>query len=69
MDSEGADGGQVRQEPHEIAVRIAQKLREAGVGCGIVNLVPTETAVLRRDRIVVGLALIFLTALAWSCLL
>jgi predicted metal-binding membrane protein len=39
------------------------------LSCGIVNLVPTEPAVLRRDRIVVCLALIFLTALAWSYLL
>ena len=29
---------------------------------------PTETAVLRRDRIIIGLALILLTALAWSYL-
>ena len=69
---EGADGGgpsRVGKEPHQTAAHIAQKLRDAGVSCGIVNLVPTETAVLRRDRIVVCLALIFLTALAWSYLL
>src|SRR5215471_3413923 len=51
------------------SAHIAQKLRDAGVGCAIVNLVPTERAVLRRDRIVVCLALIFLTALAWNYLL
>ena len=56
------------KEPHQTA-HIAQKLRDAGVGCAIVNLVPTEPAVLRRDRIVVYLALIFLTGLAWSYLL
>ena len=54
---------------HLTAAFIAVKLRAAGIGCEIVNLVPTETAVLRRDRIVVCLALIFLTALAWSYLL
>jgi predicted metal-binding membrane protein len=35
----------------------------------MVNLVPTEPAVLRRDRTVIGLALLLLTALAWSYVL
>jgi predicted metal-binding membrane protein len=39
------------------------------MGCGIVNPMPTEPAVLQRDRILVGLALILLTALAWSYML
>jgi predicted metal-binding membrane protein len=52
-----------------LMARIAQKLRNAGLGCEIVTFVPTETAVLRRDRIVVTLALTLLTALAWSYLL
>jgi predicted metal-binding membrane protein len=69
VDSEGTDGGQVRQEPQEIAARIAQDLRHSGFSCETVNLVPTDTAVLRRDRIVVALALILLTGLAWSDLL
>ena len=51
------------------AALIAQKLRDSGVGCEIVNFVPAETAVLRRDRIVVVLALTLLTALAWGYLL
>ena len=51
------------------AAFIATKLRDAGLGCEIVNFVPTETAVLRRDRVVVVLALTLLTALAWSYLL
>jgi predicted metal-binding membrane protein len=59
----------VGEEPHQKSARIAQKLRDAGVGCEIVNLVRTEATVLRRDRIVVCLALIFLTALAWGYLL
>ena len=49
--------------------RIAQKLRDAGLGCEILNLAPTEAAVLRRDRIVVILGLTLLTALAWGYLL
>jgi hypothetical protein len=51
---------------HLLTARIAQKLRDAGMGCEIVNLVPTPTAVLRRDRIIVILALGLLTGLAWS---
>jgi predicted metal-binding membrane protein len=52
-----------------MAAEIASKLRDAGLGCEIVNFVPADTAVLRRDRIVVVLALTLLTALAWSYLL
>jgi predicted metal-binding membrane protein len=59
----------VSQDNHQPTVRVAQKLRNAGLGCEIVTFVPTETAVLRRDRIVVILALTLLTALAWSYLL
>ena len=57
------------QDNHQPTVRVAQKLRNAGLGCEIVTFVPTETAVLRRDRIAVILALTLLTALAWSYLL
>src|SRR5947207_2353274 len=56
-------------ERHQIATRIAQKLRHADVGCEVVEFLPTEAAVVRRDRIVVVLALILLSALAWSYLL
>ena len=56
-------------EPHQIADRIAQELRGSGVACEVVNFVPTEAAVLRRDRIVIVLSLTLLTALAWSYLL
>jgi predicted metal-binding membrane protein len=59
----------IDQDAHPLTDRIAQRLRDAGIGCEIVNLVPTQTAVLRRDRIVIGLALTLLTALAWSYLL
>jgi predicted metal-binding membrane protein len=54
---------------HLLTARIAQRLRDAGMGCEIVNLVPTPAAVLRRDRIIVILALGLLTGLAWSYLL
>jgi predicted metal-binding membrane protein len=55
-------------ERHQIAARIAQKLRGADVGCEIVQFLPTDAAVLRRDRITTSLALTLLTALAWSYL-
>jgi hypothetical protein len=45
---------------------IAARLRDAGFGCEIVNLLPTKTAILRRDRIVIVLAVALLTALTWS---
>jgi predicted metal-binding membrane protein len=57
------------EEPHQIAARIANKLREAGVVCEIVDFVRTKPGELRRDRIVAVLALSLLTALAWSYLL
>jgi predicted metal-binding membrane protein len=69
LDSEGAEREQVGQEPDEIAARLARDLRGAGVSCETVDLVTTDAAVLWRDRIVVILALILLTALAWSYLL
>ena len=47
-------------ERHQIATRIAQKLRDADVGCELVEFLPTEAAVVRRDRLVVVLALILL---------
>jgi predicted metal-binding membrane protein len=59
----------VNEDAHQIAARIAQKLRDADVGCEIIEFLPTDAAVLRRDRIVVALALILLTVLAWSYLL
>jgi predicted metal-binding membrane protein len=72
MADENADGGgpsTVSGDTYQIAARIAQKLREAGLKSQILNPVPADTAVLRRDRIVVVLALTLLTALAWSYLL
>jgi predicted metal-binding membrane protein len=49
--------------------RVVRALRDAGIGFEILDLAPTETAVLRRDRVVVVLALALLTLLAWSFLL
>jgi predicted metal-binding membrane protein len=54
---------------HQTAAVIAAKLRDAGIGCEMVSLLPTKKAVLRRDRILVVLALSLLTALAWSYVL
>src|SRR6516162_6306340 len=52
-----------------LTAEIAQRLRDAGLACEIVNLMPAPTAGLRRDRMVVVLALTLLTALAWSYML
>jgi predicted metal-binding membrane protein len=60
---------EVREDEQLLTARIAQRLRDAGLGCEIVNFVPAQPAVLRRDRNVVVLALTLLTALAWSYLL
>jgi len=49
--------------------RIVQVLRDGGIDCEIFDLVPTDTAVLRRDRVVVVLALASLTLLAWGYML
>jgi predicted metal-binding membrane protein len=57
------------QSVDELAARIEQRLRDAGIGCQIINLVPAPTAVLRRDRIVIVLALALLIVLAWTYLL
>ena len=54
---------------HPIAAVIAQKLRDCGIGCEIVHPMPTDAAVLRRDRVVIVLAVALLTAFAWSYLL
>ena len=59
----------VGEDTHQMAARIAQKFRDAGVGCEIFNFATADAAVHRRDRIAVGLALALLTALAWSYLL
>jgi predicted metal-binding membrane protein len=71
MANENPDGRRplTVNKDYQLADRIAQKLRSAGLGCEIINLGPTEPVVLRRDRIVVILALALLTALAWSYLL
>jgi hypothetical protein len=60
-----ADG----EDAKYIAASIAQKLQEARLRCQVVNLLPVEATVLRRDRIFVILALTSLTALAWSHML
>jgi predicted metal-binding membrane protein len=59
----------VEEDKNQVAARIAEGLREAGTSCQIFSPVPTDAALLRRDRIVILLALSFLTVLAWSYLL
>jgi hypothetical protein len=55
----------VGDDSHPTAAFIAAKLRAAGFECEMVSLVPTEAAVLWRDRIVIVFAVAFLTALAF----
>jgi predicted metal-binding membrane protein len=50
-----------------ITSRIAQALQDAGIGCEV--WCPPQATVLRRDRVVIVLALALLTLLAWSYLL
>ena len=58
-DHRASSGGraQLDRDTQHIAASIAQKLQEARLRCEIVNLLPVEAAVLRRDRIIVILAL------------
>jgi predicted metal-binding membrane protein len=66
----GGEGSSVASDgSHPIAIRIAQKLRDSGVGCEIVHPVSTDGTVLQRDRAVIVLAVALLTALAWGYLL
>ena len=54
---------------HLTAALIAQKLRDSGIDCEIVRPVPIDAAVVRRDRVVIVLAVASLTALAWGYLM
>jgi predicted metal-binding membrane protein len=68
-ESESAHDRRPFGQPDQIAAHIAEELRHSGVPCETVIPVPTQTAVLRRDRIVIVLAVALLAALAWSYLL
>jgi predicted metal-binding membrane protein len=52
-----------------LPARIVQALRDAGIESAIVDPVPAEAAVSRRDRVVIVIALALLTLTAWSYLL
>ena len=54
---------------HLTAALIAQKLRDSGIDCEIVRPVPIDAAVVRRDRVVIVLAVASLTVLAWGYLM
>ena len=54
---------------HLTAALIARKLRDSGIDCEIVHPVPIDASVVRRDRVVIVLAVALLTALAWGYLL
>ena len=60
---------EISEDSDQIASRIAQKLRDAKFSCQIATLVPADTAVLWRDRLVVILAFTLLTVLARGYLL
>ena len=67
--SEG-DGPSVAGDgSHLTAALIARKLRDSGIDCEIVHPVPIDASVVRRDRVVIVLAVALLTALAWGYLL
>ena len=57
------------EDDNLVAARIAQKLRDAGIKCESIALVPTDKAVLDHDRFVFLLMLSLLTVLAWGYLL
>jgi predicted metal-binding membrane protein len=56
----------VTEDTDPLAARIAQKLRDTGIKCESIDLVPTDKAVLDHDRFVFLLMLTLLTVLAWS---
>jgi len=58
----------IGEDGRRVAASIVEALRDHGIGCEIVDLVPSQ-AVLRRDRVVIILALALLTLLAWGYLL
>jgi predicted metal-binding membrane protein len=58
----------IGEDGRRLAASIVQVLRDHGIGCEIVDRVPSQT-VLRRDRVVIVLALALLTLLAWGYLL
>ena len=51
------DGGSslVGEDTRLLTARIAQKLQNTGLACEVFNLVPTDKAVLSRDRIEPGM--------------
>ena len=57
------------EDDHLVAARIAQNLRDAGIKCDSLELVPTDKALLDHDRFVLLLMLTLLTVLAWGYLL
>ena len=59
----------VGEDVRSLATGLAQKLREANIDCEILPVLPVPTTAVRRDRILVILGLMFLTALAWAYLI
>jgi hypothetical protein len=74
-EGDSADGEgppKAKEDAHQIAARIAQAFRDAGVSAELLDPAPTETAfgtLVQRDRIVLALALTLLIAVTWSYML
>ena len=56
-------------EDTDLTARVVQALRDDGIECVVLDLVPAETPISRRDRVVVVLSLALLTLSAWGYLL
>ena len=68
----GGGSSKANEDAHQIAARIAQAFRDAGVSFEVLDPGPTATAfrtLIQRDRILVALALTLLIAVTWSYLL
>jgi len=68
-DADSQEPSIVGEDVRSLAAGLAQKLREVNIDCEILPVVPIPTTAVRRDRVVVVLGLMFLTASAWAYLI
>jgi len=73
-EGESADGGgpsKAKEDAHQVAARIAQAFRNAGVSAEVLDPAPATAfgTLVQRDRIVLALAITLLIAVTWSYLL
>jgi predicted metal-binding membrane protein len=64
-----AEVSDASEERNQVALRVAEKLRDAGYEIAVTRPVSNATSVRRSDRVVISLSLISLTAAAWAYLL